>query len=109
MSGSACLSPAALTLGTSLAAVYTVPNNSDDAITWTYCNTTSVPITYYAGISLDGGATTKFLVNGKQIAANDTIYLMEGAKFPAGVQLMGRAGNASSIDSLVWGAQRSTQ
>lgn len=106
---SACLTPVAATLTTSLASLYTVPAYSDDAITWTYCNTTGGPITIYAGISLDGGTTTKYLVNGKQLAANDTLYLVEGAKLPAGVQLMGRAGASSSIDTLVFGAQRSTQ
>jgi hypothetical protein len=97
-------------LGTSDAAVYTVPASTSVKIAQaSLCNTTASPVTVYLSLVQTGGTVgdgTHRVISGYTLAANDTLPLNDyigGAMLGPGDRIASYAGTATAVDLVVSG------
>lgn len=101
-------------LGTSDAAIYTVPAATSVKIAQgTYCNVTASAVTVYLSIVKTGGTVgdgTHRVINAFSLAGNDTLSLRDyvnGAMLGPGDIVAGYAGTASAVDFVLTGTVQS--
>lgn len=97
-------------LGTSDAAIYTVPASTSVKVAQaTLCNTTASAVTIYLSIVATGGTVgdgTHRVISGYSLAANDTLALKDyigGAMLGPGDIIAAYASTASAVDFVVTG------
>jgi hypothetical protein len=111
--GAASISPQIIVsqqLGTSDAAVYTVPASTSVKVAQaTLCNTTASAVTVYLSLVQTGGTLgdgTHRVISGYSLAANDTLALKDyigGAMLGPGDKIAAYAGTATAADIVVTG------
>jgi hypothetical protein len=97
-------------LGTSDAAIYTVPASTSVKVAQaSLCNTTASAVTVYLSLVQTGGTVgdgTHRVISGYTLAANDTLALKDyigGAMLGPGDKIAGYAGTATAVDLVVTG------
>lgn len=97
-------------LGTSDAAVYTVPASTSVKVAQaSLCNTTGTAVTVYLSLVQTGGTVgdgTHRVISGYSLAANDTLPLngyIGGAMLGPGDKIAGYAGTATAVDLVITG------
>lgn len=97
-------------LGTSDAAIYTVPASTSVKVAQaSLCNTTASAVTVYLSLVQTGGTVgdgTHRVISGYSLAANDTLPLngyIGGAMLGPGDKIAAYAGTATAVDVVVTG------